>query len=210
MVYVFYKIDLKVILLHSTKEMSNPVTEHPAPAPAPAPEKEEKEEKEEVDQVTTQFDGVLTSLTTFRSQITALQQQLRGLEKTVRKEMKSLRKEAAKNKHKGNRKPSGFAKPTRISDELCQFMDKEDGAEVARTEVTQFIIKYIREKELQNPENRKIIRPDKNLKQLLGVEDGDEVTYFNLQKYMNKHFHKKTAEEHAAEVKSGEAAASNM
>jgi chromatin remodeling complex protein RSC6 len=176
-------------------------TEHPAPA---------KEEEEAIDPVTTQFDGVLTSLTTFRSQITALQQQLRGLEKTVRREMKGLRKEAAKNKHKGNRKPSGFAKPTRISDELCQFMGREDGAEVARTEVTQFIIKYIKDKDLPDPENRKNIRPDANLKQLLGVEDGDEVTYFNLQKYMNKHFHKKTAEEKAAEAKSGEEAASTM
>ena len=192
----FHKIDLKISLLDNIKMTSQETT-------PPSPPKEDI-----IDPVTIQFDGVLTSLTTFRSQITALQQQLRGLEKTVRKEMKGLRKEAAKNKHKGNRKPSGFAKPTRISDELCQFMDKEDGAEVARTEVTQFIIKYIREKELQNPENRKIIRPDANLKQLLGVEDGDEVTYFNLQKYMNKHFHKKTAEEKAAEAKSGEAAAS--
>ena len=72
-------------------------------------------------------------------------------------------------------------------------MSKEEDTEVARTEVTQFIIKYISEHELQNPENRKIIRPDASLKQLLGVEDGDEVTYFNLQKYMNKHFHKKTS-----------------
>ena len=38
----------------------------------------------------------------------------------------------------------------------------------------------------------KIIRPDESLKKLLGIEDGEEVTYFNLQKYMNKHFHKKT------------------
>ena len=147
---------------------------------------------EELDQVSEQFNGLLNTLTTFRSQITAVQQQLRGLEKTVKKELKCARKAVEKHKRRGNRKPSGFARPAKISAELCKFMSKDEGAEVARTEVTQFIIKYISEHELQNPENRKIIRPDASLKQLLGVEEGDEVTYFNLQKYMNKHFHKKT------------------
>ena len=70
-------------------------------------------------------------------------------------------------------------------------MGKADGAEVARTEVTQYIIGYIREKDLQWKENRKIIKPDDKLKKLLGVEKDEEVTYFNLQKYMNKHFLKK-------------------
>lgn len=152
----------------------------------------DKPEEPEMDQVTEQFNGLLNTLTTFRSQITAVQQQLRGLEKTVKRQLKSAQKTIEKNKRKGNRKPSGFAKPAKISDELCQFMSKLEGTEVARTEVTQFIIKYIAEHELQNPENRKIIRPDESLKKLLGIEDGDEVTYFNLQKYMNKHFHKKT------------------
>jgi DNA topoisomerase-1 len=147
---------------------------------------------EELDQVSEQFNGLLNTLTTFRSQITAVQQQLRGLEKTVKKELKGARKAVEKHKRKGNRKPSGFARPSKISAELCKFMSKEEGTEVARTEVTQFIIKYISEHELQNPENRKIIKPDASLKQLLGVVDGEEVTYFNLQKYMNKHFHKST------------------
>ena len=147
---------------------------------------------EEVSQVTTQFDGIVTTLAAFRSQITLLQQQLRTLEKAVAKEFRGLKKEASKKKQqKGNRKPSGFAVPTKISDELCQFMGLASGAEVARTEVTQAVIKYIREHSLQLPENKKIIKPDATLKKLLAVGDADEVTYFNLQKYMNRHFHKK-------------------
>ncbi len=148
--------------------------------------------EEEPNLISQQFDGLLTSLSTFRSQITALQQQLRVLEKTVAKEVKTAKKIAEKHKHRGNRKPSGFARPTKISTELCGFMGKDNGAEVARTEVTQFIIKYISEKGLQNPENRKIIIPDESLTKLLGVKEDDEVTYFNLQKFMNKHFHSKT------------------
>ena len=153
---------------------------------------ENTNETEEPNLISQQFEGLLTSLSTFRGQITSLQQQLRVLEKQVTKEVKHAKKIAAKHKNRGNRKPSGFARPTKISSELCGFMGKEHGAEVARTEVTQFVIKYISEKGLQNPENRKIIVPDESLTKLLGVNEEDEVTYFNLQKFMNKHFHSKT------------------
>ena len=147
---------------------------------------------EEKDLIGQQFEGVLTTLTTFRQSITALQSQIRGLEKSVRKEMKGLRKEASKNRAKGNRKPSGFAKPSAVTAELCKFMGKEEGTEIARTEVTQHLIQYIKDNELQFAENKKIIVPDATLKSLLGVKDGDEVTYFNLQRLMNKHFVKKS------------------
>lgn len=146
-------------------------------------------EEDAIDPVFEQFDGILSTLTTFKSQITSLQQQLRGLEKVVKRELTVARKAAEKKRQrKANRKPSGFAKPSAISSELCVFMSKEDGVHVARTEVTQFIIKYIKEHELQNPENRKIIVPDATLKKLLAVNENDEVTYFNLQKFMNRHF----------------------
>ena len=145
-------------------------------------------EAEKPDLIGQQFEGVLTTLSTFRQSITALQTQIRGLEKTVRREMKSLHKEAAKNRNKGNRKPSGFAKPAKVSDELCAFMGKNTGTEIARTEVTQYLIQYIKDHNLQFEENKKRILPDDTLKSLLGVADGDEVTYFNLQRLMNKHF----------------------
>ena len=69
-------------------------------------------------------------------------------------------------------------------------MKLDHGTAVARTEVTQYIINYIKKNELQWKESRKIIKPDKALTSLLSVEDQDEVTYFNLQKYMNRHFKK--------------------
>ena len=147
-------------------------------------------------QIAESFHSVLAVLGTFRTQITGLQNQIRSLEKTVKKNMRTLHREAKKNKNKGNRKPSGFAVPTKISDELCDFMGREHGSEVARTVVTQFIIEYIRLNELQFPENRKIIKPNPKLRSLLDVKEEDEVTYFNLQRYMNKHFKKKS---HASE-----------
>ena len=130
----------------------------------------------ESDNITKQFDGIVQTLSTFRQSITALQSQIRGLEKSVRKEMKSLQKEAAKNRNKGNRRPSGFAKPSKVSEELCSFMKKDVGTEIARTEVTQYLIQYIKDNGLQFEGNKKIIVPDSTLKKLLNVKEGEEVT----------------------------------
>ena len=145
------------------------------------------------DEVCEQFSGVLSTLSSFRSQITMLQNQVRALEKTVGKQMRTYAREAKKIKNKGNRKPSGFAVPTKISDELCVFMKKPKGSSAARTEVTQYIIKYIKDNNLQWNENRKIIKPNTPLKNLLAVKKNEEVTYFNIQRFMNKHFIKEQA-----------------
>ncbi len=67
-------------------------------------------------------------------------------------------------------------------------MNKQEGTQIARTEVTRALISYIKENNLQNKSNKKIILPDEKLKFLLGINQEQELTYFNLQKYMNKHF----------------------
>jgi chromatin remodeling complex protein RSC6 len=67
-------------------------------------------------------------------------------------------------------------------------MNKSEGTEIARTEVTRALVNYIKSNKLENEINNKIITPDLKLKMLLGVEDEQEVTYFNIQKFMNKHF----------------------
>ena len=135
-----------------------------------------------------QFEEIVNGLSLVKNQIVNLQQSLKQLEKNVKKQMKGLKKEATKNKNKGNRKPSGFAKPSKVTKELCEFMNKTEGTEIARTEVTKALVSYIKENKLENETNSKVIQPDTKLKFLLGLEEGEELTYFNIQKYMNKHF----------------------
>tara|TARA_Y100000361_G_C10978568_1_gene247818 strand:+ start:159 stop:617 length:459 start_codon:yes stop_codon:yes gene_type:complete len=140
----------------------------------------------------TQFEEVLNTLSSFKSQITMLANQVRALQKSVNKEMKALDREAKKNRMRGNKKPSGFAVPSKISAELCSFMNKPQGSQAARTEVTRFIIQYIRDNNLQNPNNKREIQPDNALKSLLsnGKNETKPITYFNIQRHMNKHFEK--------------------
>ena len=134
------------------------------------------------------FNNLTECLVNLKQSVHLIQQQFKNVEKIVKKEMKNLKKDAEKNKNKGNRKPSGFAKPQRVSNELCDFMNKPEGSEVARTEVTQYIIKYIKDNSLQDTDNKKNITPDINLLKLFGEHNESEVTYFNLQRLMNRHF----------------------
>tara|TARA_B110001450_G_scaffold257029_1_gene290432 strand:+ start:1855 stop:2364 length:510 start_codon:yes stop_codon:yes gene_type:complete len=140
------------------------------------------------DDLSQHFSGIIKDLSGFKTQITSIQSQIKNLEKYIKKKFKNLHKQVEKNKQKGNKKPSGFAKPTKVSEELCEFLNKDKATEMARTEVTQFIIKYIQDNNLQNPDNKKIINPDNKLKKLLEIKETDELNYFNIQKYMNKHF----------------------
>jgi len=123
--------------------------------------------------------------------ISSLKTEFRTLEKKWNREMKAVQKQSSKRKRKaGNRAPSGFVKPTRISDELATFLDKPAGTEMARTEVTRDVNKYIRTNNLQDKENGRKINPDPKLAALLKLKKTDELTYFNLQKYMSHHFAK--------------------
>ena len=122
---------------------------------------------------------------------TTLRSEFRLLERQTARELKNAAKASLKKRRKvGNRAPSGFVKPTLISNELAGFLGKPEGSEMARTEVTREINKYIRTNNLQDKENGRKINPDKKLTSLLKLKKGDELTYFNLQRYMSPHFAK--------------------
>jgi chromatin remodeling complex protein RSC6 len=144
------------------------------------------------------FTTINNSLTLFKMQFNTLQQQVRNLEKNVKKELKSVKKTVKAPVPKAKKAPSGFAKPTKVTKELCEFMDKPEGTEIARTEVTKVLVNYIKSNNLQEQtaDSKNKIVPDDKLKGLLGlnVEETNELTFFNIQKYMNKHFISKKTE----------------
>ena len=178
-----------------TKAKSKPTVQHVAKAPVekqPAMKvAEEKPEAPKELSLQDQFTSLLAQLSSLRSQLTSVTTQVRQLSKKTERELKMAQKNRKKRKT-GNRAPSGFVKPTKISSELAKFLGKEKGTEMARTSVTREINAYIRENKLQDPENGRRILADEKLSKLLKLKKGDELTYFNLQRYMSPHFAKAT------------------
>jgi len=163
-----------------------PVATTPPAAPVAAAPVED-----EVPTLTGDFTEFMAKLQQVSSLLSSLKSEFRSLEKKATRELKAAQKASAKRKRKaGNRSPSGFVKPTLISNELAAFLAKPEGTQMARTEVTREINAYIRANKLQDPDNSRKINADTKLTSLLKLSPGDELTYFNLQKYMSPHFAK--------------------
>ena len=146
----------------------------------------------------------ISKLNQLSIQISSLKSEYKALEKKFAKELKASTKSGKKRKRTGNRAPSGFVKPTLISKELASFLEKPEGTEMARTAVTREINTYIRSHNLQDKSNGRKINPDSKLSILLDLAPTDELTYFNLQRFMSKHF-KKNAKPETPEVVSASA-----
>jgi len=142
-----------------------------------------------------EFTKLAERLVVLKTLQSSIMTDLKNLQKSVHKHVKECSKKQKKKKCRDpsapKREPSGFAKPALISNELCNFLGKPEGTEMARTEVTKYLTKYIKEHDLQDSANRRKILPDNSLQKLLNVGKSDEVTYFNLQTYMKVHFPKK-------------------
>jgi upstream activation factor subunit UAF30 len=174
------------VVVEKPKEVNHPVVETPVVVD-PSIENEVVDEEPQID--------FMSKLQQLSVMISALKTEYRTLEKKWTRDIKAAQKISSKRKRKaGNRAPSGFVKPTKISDELASFLGKEKGSEMARTEVTRDINKYIRTNNLQDKENGRKINPDAKLASLLKLKKTDELTYFNLQKFMSPHFAKAVKE----------------
>jgi chromatin remodeling complex protein RSC6 len=136
-------------------------------------------------------DTLITELT---DKISSVQLEMKSIHQTLKlltKEYEKQKKVIAKVQRKrenAKKSPSGFAKPCKISNELCKFVDIPEGSERSRTDITRYINAYVKEKNLNNPENRREFFPDEKLRAILNVTDKEKVTYFILQRLIAHHF----------------------
>ena len=133
---------------------------------------------------------VLGRLTGLREVVSTMITEVKKLEKRVHREIKDARKRRRRVKAEGEegakpRGPSIFEIPTKVTDELCVFLGKPKGTLISRSNVTREINNYVKEKNLKNKHD---IKPDAALKKLLRLTDADNLTYFNLQRYLNTHY----------------------
>ena len=149
----------------------------------------------EVLPIETQFNNLLQDLSNLKTHLSDMQTKVKLLEKSVARSNKE-REKAKENEIKERKKEetklqqhlSGFDKPVTITPDMCAFMNKPTGSIVARTYIADYMLNYIRINKLQDMTNRKKINPDETLQKLLRLKSADEeLTYFNLQKYLNIH-----------------------
>ena len=162
--------------------VSTPVVEAPAPAVEAAP-----------DALSSKLNDFGSKIAQIASLLTTMKSDYKALEKQVAKEVKDKQKGSKGKKVKAapnpNRKPSGFAKPSVITEELSKFLGKEAGVMMSRVDVSKEITKYINEHSLKDKDCGRQINPDAKLSKLLDIKAGGEpLTFFNLQKYLKVHF----------------------
>jgi len=134
--------------------------------------------------------AVTGNLNTLRETVSAMLGQVKKLEKRVHRELKDARKRkrrapVAEGPDAKPRVLSIFERPTKVTDELCKFLGKANGTLMSRSEVTKGVNNYVKEKNLKNKHD---IKPDASLKTLLAIGEGEPLTYFNLQRYLNRHY----------------------
>ena len=126
--------------------------------------------------------------------LTSMKSDYKTLEKTVARELKQATKTGGKKRRSsGNKQPSGFVKPTKISDELIAFLGKEPNTEMSRVEVSKEINEYINAHKLKDEKCGRQINPDAKLSMLLKIQENEVLTFFNLQRYLKIHFIKAVA-----------------
>ena len=169
----------------AAKKVVEPVVETPVVENTAAPEVVAEDNYDQ------EFATVLEQLTAAQSVLKSLTTTVRQLEKRVARDRKVMQKKMkgrAKRVVDPNKPPSGFAKPGPVSDELRAFLKLGPDELIARTEVTKKITEYCKAHNLQKAEDKRTINVDTALKKLLRLKKGDELTFFNLQKYMKVHY----------------------
>jgi len=136
-----------------------------------------------------EFTHLLGQLRSLQTTLKELTTYTSNLEKRVAKDQRVVQKRVnGKKRRASTGTPSGFSKPGKISDELRSFLGLKADELVARTEVTKRINAYCKENGLQDQKDKRILKADKTLQKLLRLKPSDELTFFNLQKYMKVHF----------------------
>ncbi len=157
-----------------------------------------------------EFNNTINSMKTLIVDARGVLSSYKALHKRVSKRLKVLNKKPRGGKRKGgNQKtnPSGFNKPTKITDTLAKFLSVDKGTCLPRTDVTRRINAYIKEHNLQGmtrtdkngidkndnryinttlPKSDKRYKAATALKKLLAPTQ--DLSYFNLQTYLSPHF----------------------
>ena len=163
--------------------------------------KEKKRTAPTRDSVIQSFEELIKSVETEVESLRESENKTKGVKflRTLNKKLKVLKNQSAriiKAKRTTTRKNStnnnsGFLKPVKISKEMAKFTGWETDSLHSRVAVTKYLCDYIKQHNLQNPEDRRQIIADEKLKKLLKYDvkkEGEPLTYFRVQTCLKNHF----------------------
>jgi len=186
----------------TTKSRKSAKPEEVVPEPVAAPVVELAAVEVAAEESNETYESVMTVVREKRAAIKVLDKEVDALMKTAEKLHAREVKAGGKSKRsapKKDRAPSGFAKATPVPEALRKFLGLKDDVELPRTEVAKQIYAYVRDKNLRDKEDRRIIHPDKVLQKLFNLGDKETLDFKNFQKQLSRHYPKSASKE-AAEV----------
>ncbi len=162
--------------------------------------KKETQQVEELEQ--DKYKDLMVKIDEMAKQLKGLSNYVKDLRKEnlqlVKELAKQEKKKAKKNAERAKKGPSGFARPTTITPVLAKFLGTPANEKIARTEVTKKITSYVKEHNLQQPDNKRVIllkgKHGKALAKVLSPVvdpvsgEKTDLTFFNLQRYLKHHF----------------------
>jgi len=78
----------------------------------------------------------------------------------------------------------GLTKPLTLSPELAAIISKEKGEKISRAECVKRLWAYLKEHNLQDPENKQFFTPDKKMEPVFGSE---KIRAFSMSKFLKEH-----------------------
>jgi chromatin remodeling complex protein RSC6 len=139
------------------------------------------------------FDSLLSDITSnianMYGTIKSVKDKMRTLERQHKRELKYSRKyrrAIANSSEKEAKKPSGFNKPCPVPAEIIELLKLDPSAEKSRTEITKLIYGYIKEHNLQDPNDKRNINPDTELQKLFKLDKKEQISFYNIQTHIKK------------------------
>ena len=84
------------------------------------------------------------------------------------------------------KRPTIFTTPVTLRDGLCSFLGKPNGSQMTPADVTRAFSAYVDSHKLKDAEKGHTIHPDAAMRKVLGVKEGETLTYRNIQTYLYK------------------------
>jgi chromatin remodeling complex protein RSC6 len=142
------------------------------------------------------MDSIRSGLETHKKEILRMNNEVKHAQSLlVRYAKKHIKQQEKETNGEEKGRARGFARPTKVSAELCAFLGVPPGTLISRTDTIVYLNKYIKEHDLQDPNNLQNVILDEPLARLFGGEAAliSTLSFFKMQKYLSQHFSKSAA-----------------